>query len=92
MEVRFFDTFTMVSLWIGQTEESLLEEGTNILSALGSAEQGGMVSTHSFSFQKAKATFWIPWVSQTPAIPSSPHLYARERACSWVKSCGSGPC
>lgn len=58
MEVRLFDTFTMVSLWVGQTEESLLEEGAMVRrQLLGPLKQGGMLSTHSFSFQKAKATF-----------------------------------
>lgn len=41
---------------------------------------------YSFSFQNANAMFWKPCVSETPAIPSSPHLKALERASSWVKS------
>lgn len=42
--------------------------------------------SYSFSFQKLKAMFSQPWVSQTPAIPSSPHRKALDRACSWGKS------
>lgn len=41
---------------------------------------------HSFSFQKENAMFCSPWVSETPAIPSSPHLKTLDRASSWVKS------
>jgi hypothetical protein len=39
-------------------------------------------TTHSFSFQKEKAMFMRPWVSETPAIPSSPQRKALERAMS----------
>jgi hypothetical protein len=38
--------------------------------------------THSFSFQKEKAMFMRPWVSETPAMPSSPQRKALERAMS----------
>jgi hypothetical protein len=33
--------------------------------------------------------FCRPWESETPAIPSSPHRKALDRAMSWVKS-GNG--
>lgn len=45
-----------------------------------------MLETYSSSFQKVNAMFWRPWVSETPAMPSSPHLKARDRACSCGKS------
>lgn len=46
--------------------------------------------TYSFSFQKLKVIFSQPWVSETPAMPSSPHRKARDRACSWGKSATEG--
>lgn len=45
-----------------------------------------MVQAHSFSFQKAKAMFSRPCVSDTPAMPSSPHRYVLDRAWSCEKS------
>lgn len=44
------------------------------------------VFSYSSPFQNAKAMFCRPCVSETPAIPSSPHLNVRERACSCGKS------
>lgn len=74
MEMGLFDTLAMVPLWVGQTEESFLEEWAMSCQRLGLTMHIGRLQTHSFSFQKAKAIFWKPWVSLTPAMPSSPHL------------------
>ena len=85
MEMSFFDTFSVIALWVGETKQALLEEVTNIVRTDTKAIQ----STHSSSFQKVKAMFCQPCVSETPAIPSSPHLKARDRAWSWGKSGGT---
>lgn len=75
MEMCLFDAFTMVSLWIGKTKESFLEERTRFASAIELYICNlPSKDTHSSPFQKANAMFWYPWVSQTPAMPSSPHL------------------
>lgn len=74
MEMGLLETLAMVSLWVGQAEQSFLEEWAVSRQRRGPAKRVGRVQTHSFSFQKAKAMFWKPWVSLTPAMPSSPHL------------------
>lgn len=51
------ETFAMVPLWVGQTEESLLQEWAMSRQRLGPARCIDRVQTHSFSFQKAKAMF-----------------------------------
>jgi hypothetical protein len=81
MEMRFFNTFAVVSLRVGQSEKTLLQKGTNLsirtMFVFGDLRNG---IAHSSSFQKAKPMFWNPCVSETPAIPSSPHLKVRDRA------------
>lgn len=74
MEMSLLETLAMVPLWVGQAEESFLEERAVSRQRLNLTMYIGRLQTHSFSFQKAKAMFWKPWVSQTPAMPSSPHL------------------
>lgn len=81
--MRLLNRLAMVSLRIRKAEESLLEKITTLISTVRNPFH---LVTYSFSFQKAKVMFWRPWVSETPAIPSSPHRYARERDMSWEKS------
>ena len=84
MKVSLFDTLSMVALWISESKQAFLEIVTVV-----SQQQltcTCKVKTDSFSFQKEKAMFSKPCVSETPAIPSSPQRYVRERACSWGKS------
>lgn len=81
MEMGFLDTFAVVSLRVGQSKKTLLQKGTSIsirtMFVFGYLRIG---IAHSSSFQKAKPMFWSPCVSETPAIPSSPHLKVRDRA------------
>jgi hypothetical protein len=49
MEMALLDTLAVDTLRVGQTEETLLEEGT-----------GTVCEAYSFPFQKAKAMFWRP--------------------------------
>ena len=72
MKVSLLDTLTMVSLRIRETEKSFLEKvtGKQLLAAHCCEESIG--KTYSFSFQKEKAIFCSPCVSDTPAMPSSP--------------------
>ena len=85
MEVYFFDALTVVPQWIGQSEQTFLEKVTDNVNTHGLClEFYGC--THSSSFQKENAMFCNPCVSDTPAIPSSPHLKVLERACSCGKS------
>lgn len=74
MEMGLLDALAMVPLWVGQAEESFLEEWAVSRQRPSPTMHNGRLQTHSFSFQKAKAIFWKPWVSLTPAMPSSPHL------------------
>lgn len=89
MEVGFFDALAVVPLGIGESKESFLEECT----ATGQKPEPYYTfkaTAYSSSFQKLKPMFSKPWVSQTPAIPSSPHRNARDRAWSWGKSAQDG--
>ncbi len=83
MEMGFLDALAMIALGIRQAEETLLEERTIRLVSVTDQPKRGTLGTerktYSFSFQKEKAMFWKPWVSQTPAIPSSPQRYVRNR-------------
>jgi len=74
----------VVALWIRKTEKALLQEVTASRSA--QVRAAAMMQAYSFSFQKAKAIFWKPCESDTPAMPSSPQRKARDRAMSCVKS------
>jgi hypothetical protein len=59
VKMSLLQTFAMVPLWVGQAEESLLEEWA-ICQVSGQVRRGiltNMVQTYSFSFQKAKAIF-----------------------------------
>lgn len=85
MKVGFLDTLTVVTLRVGQSKETFLEERARFRVS-GYSVENDWRQTYSSSFQNAKAMFWRPWVSDTPAIPSSPHRKARDRASSWVKS------
>jgi len=85
MEMGLFDTLSVVSLRVGKTEETLLEERTDKCISLGNHFKEYSIS-YSFSFQKEKAMCCRPWVSDTPAIPSSPQRYALDLECSWEKS------
>lgn len=76
MEMSFLDALAMVSLGIGQAKKPFLQEGARYLSTCRPA--GALygyegLAAYSCSFQKAKEMFCRPWVSQTPAMPSSPH-------------------
>ena len=71
MEMAFLDTLAVNTLRVGKTEKTLLEEGTEAVLGDGSGDRI-VWKAYSFPFQKAKAMFWRPWVSETPAIPSSP--------------------
>jgi hypothetical protein len=82
--VALLQRLAVVTLRVGQTEQTLLEEVTEETSEHHRQPEGAI--TYSSPFQKAKATFCRPWESQTPAMPSSPQRKARERAMSWVKS------
>ena len=57
VKMSFLDTLAMVPLWVGQAEESLLEERAVSRQRLCPARHTDGVQTHSFSFQKAKAMF-----------------------------------
>jgi hypothetical protein len=72
--MSFLDTLAVVTLRVGQAEEALFEERAGLLVGWRTNSVGEIVEekTYSFSFQKAKAIFSRPWVSQTPAMPSSP--------------------
>lgn len=85
MEMGFFDTFTVVSLGVRQAEQTLLEKitGAWVNFALGFSNR---ILTYSSPFQNVKAIFCKPWVSETPAIPSSPQRKVRDRAWSCEKS------
>jgi len=85
MEVGLLDTLSVVSLWVGKTKETLLEERTDKRVSLGNHFEEHSIS-YSFSFQKENAMCCRPWVSDTPAIPSSPQRYALDLECSWEKS------
>lgn len=74
MEMGLFDALAMVALRVGQTKKSLLEKGTASCQQLGLQKFAERAETHSFPFQNANAMFCRPCVSQTPAMPSSPHL------------------
>lgn len=74
MEMGLLDALAMVPLWVGQAEQSFLEKWATSRQWLDLTMHVSRLQTHSFSFQKAKAIFWKPWVSLTPAMPSSPHL------------------
>lgn len=84
MEMGLFDTLSMVTLGVRQAEQSLLEEITVVKVRTGLELPSS--GTHSSPFQNAKAIFCKPWVSETPAIPSSPHRKALDLAWSWGKS------
>lgn len=58
MEMRFFHTLTVVTLWVGQTEETLLEELTMLL--VSHFQVCFFRPTYSFVFQKENAMFSIP--------------------------------
>lgn len=88
MKVSLLDALTVVSLRIGQAKQPLLQKGARPQQSASRTPKTGRNGPYSFSFQKAKAMFCRPWVSQTPAMPSSPHLYARDRAWSCGKSSG----
>ena len=81
----FFDTLSMVPLRIRQTEQPLLQKIT-ILCQQRETTAVRQWMPYSFSFQNAKAMFCRPWVSETPAMPSSPHLNVLDLAWSCVKS------
>ena len=85
MEVCLLDTLAMIALGIRQTEQAFFQEITKVRQYQYGVEltEGGI---NSCSFQKANAMFCRPCVSETPAIPSSPHLKALDRACPWGKS------
>lgn len=55
--MSLLETLAMVPLWIGQAEESLLEERAMSRQRLGPKSYVDRLQTHSFSFQKAKAIF-----------------------------------
>jgi len=88
--VGFLDTLAVDTLWVGETEETFLDVATAGLSAL-LIHNGGLEGTRSFSFQKEKAMFILPWVSDTPAMPSSPQRKALARAMSYVKWLHASP-
>lgn len=71
MEMGFLDTLAVNALGIGQTKQSFFEVIAELDQRTCSQSLGW--NTNSFSFQKAKAMFIRPCVSETPAIPSSPH-------------------
>lgn len=84
MEMCLLDTLSMVTLRVRKTKQTFFEEITSGLSETCLVYHAAI--SHSSSFQKAKAIFCRPWVSETPAMPSSPHLKALDLAWSWVKS------
>jgi hypothetical protein len=79
MKMRLLDTLSMIALWIRKTKETFLEE-IAVDRQQKEAFASQLRQTNSSSFQKAKDMFWKPCVSETPAMPSSPHLKALERA------------
>ena len=82
--MALFERLAVVTLRVGQSEKALLEEVAAGKSAC--VAKVALAHTYSFSFQKAKAMFWKPCESDTPAMPSSPQRKARDRAMSCVKS------
>lgn len=82
--MALFERLAVVTLWVRQTEKALLQKVAVEKSA--DMAEVALAHTYSFSFQKAKAMFWKPCESDTPAIPSSPQRKARDRAMSCVKS------
>jgi hypothetical protein len=80
VKVSFLDTLTMISLRIRQSKQALFQEVTVNSQCQNAAQMAyAETVTYSFSFQKANAMFSKPWVSETPAIPSSPHRYVLDR-------------
>lgn len=69
--MAFFDTLAVVTLGIRQSEQTLFEARTAYVSL--DVIRIDQKLAYSFSFQKEKAMLSKPWVSDTPAIPSSPH-------------------
>lgn len=84
MEMTLLERLAVVTLGVRETEKALLQEVT--AEKLVYISKYCMLHAYSFSFQKAKAMFWKPCESDTPAMPSSPQRKARDRAMSCVKS------
>ena len=90
MKMGFLDALSVVALGVREAKEALFQKVAVVCQARNIFMKPRVWFAYSSSFQKLNPMFCRPWVSETPAMPSSPHLNARDRACSCGKSAGGG--